>query len=171
MGVPMESKKSPKISIIAAIGTQTRALGKNNGLIWRIPEDLKRFKALTTDHPVIMGRKTFESIGRPLPNRTNIVISRDTQYRPAGVTIAQSLESALEHASALENSEVFVIGGGQIYTQALPYADRLYLTLIEETSSTKADTFFPEYSDFNKVVEKEDHAHDGLSYSWVTLEK
>jgi len=126
--------------MIAAVG-RNRELGRGNELLWHIPEDLKRFKALTLGHPVIMGRKTFESIGKPLPGRTNLVVSRS----------ALSLEDALAQAKKLDKEEVFIIGGAQIYEQALPYADRLYLTLIEDTK--EADAFFPEYEKlFTKKV-------------------
>jgi len=149
----------PRVSMIAAVG-RNRELGLGNGLLWHIPEDLKRFKALTLGHPVIMGRKTFESIGKPLPGRTNLVVSRS----------ALSLEDALAQAKKLDKEEVFIIGGVQIYEQALPYADRLYLTLIEDTK--EADAFFPEYEKlFTKKVSEEPREYEGLQYRWVTLEK
>ena len=149
----------PRVSMVAAIG-RNRELGRGNELLWHIPEDLKRFKALTLGHPVIMGRKTFESIGKPLPGRTNLVVSRS----------ALSLEDALAQAKKLDKEEVFIIGGVQIYEQALPYADRLYLTLIEDTK--EADAFFPEYEKlFTKKVSEEPREYEGLQYRWVTLEK
>ncbi len=156
------------VSIIAAIGTG-RTLGKSNDLLWRIPDDLKRFRVLTTGHPIVMGRKTFESIGKPLPNRTSIVVTRDASWQHEGVVVASSIAEALEKAKAL-NSEVFVIGGGQIYEQALPFADRLHLTLIEATKD--ADIYFPPYEDtFTKVTFHEDREHEGLKYKWVDLER
>ena len=160
------------VSIIAAIGTD-RALGKNNDLLWRIPDDLKRFKNLTTGHPIVMGRKTFDSIisnlGKPLPNRTSIVVTRDTNWRHEGALVAGSIEEALAKAKAID-PEVFVIGGGQIYEQALPFADRLCLTLIE--AAKDADTFFPAYEDtFTKITFQEDREHEGLKYKWVDLER
>ena len=156
------------VSMIAAIGNG-RALGKNNDLLWRIPDDMKRFRALTTGHPIVMGRKTFESIGKPLPNRTSIVITRDRNWQYEGVLTASSIEEALEKANALD-SDVFVLGGGQIYEQALPFTDRLCLTLIDATKD--ADIYFPAYEDtFTKVTFHEDREHEGLKYKWVDLER
>lgn len=148
-----------RISIIAATG-KNRELGRGNGLLWRIPDDLKRFKQLTTGHPVIMGRKTFESIGKPLPGRTNLVVSRSSL----------SLEDALAQAKKLDAQEIFIIGGAQIYEQALPYAGRLYLTLIDD--SKDADAYFPAYEHtFTKKISEEPREHGDLKYRWVTLEK
>lgn len=155
--------------MIAAIASGNRALGKDNKLIYHIPEDLKRFKEITSGHTVVMGRKTFESIGKPLPNRTNIVISHDPSYTVLGIIVTHSLESALEKAQDIENEEIFIIGGGQIYQQALPLADKLYLTIVE--GSPDADTFFPDYSDFKKVVFEEEHESEGLKYKFLTLER
>src|SRR4030042_5157517 len=166
-----------RISIIAAI-SENRALGKDNKLLWHIPEDLQRFKELTTGHPVIMGRKTFESLGRSLPNRTNIVVTRDKMFEIPGVTIARSLQEAIETAKREENKEnrvnkvnreIFIIGGGQIYEQAIKFADKLYLTLVE--GEYEADTFFPDYSEFKKVVSEEPHESSGYKYKFLELEK
>jgi dihydrofolate reductase len=161
----------PQVAIVAAIGAHDRALGKGNALLWRIPDDLKRLKALTTGHPIIMGRKTFESIGRPLPDRTNIVITRDQNYRAEGCVVAHSLEQALELARRIDNTEIFILGGAQIYAQALPYTDKLYLTLIDDKK--KADAFFPPYeTEFTKETTREERAtEDGLRYTWVNLER
>src|SRR3989344_3312270 len=124
--------KKPIVAAVVAIG-RNRELGKNDKLLWHIPDDLKRFKALTLGHPVIMGRKTFESIveyvGGPLPERTNIVVTRDSAWSYEGVIVARSLEEALEKAKKLDSEEVHIGGGAQIYEQALPYIDRLYLPL------------------------------------------
>jgi dihydrofolate reductase len=156
------------VSIIAAIGTG-RTLGKSNDLLWRIPDDLKRFRTLTTGHPLVMGRKTFESIGKPLPNRTSIVVTRDPAWQHEGVLTAGSIEEAIEKARGLDH-EVFVIGGGQIYEQALPFTDRLCLTLIDDTR--EADIYFPAYEEtFTKVTFHEDREHEGLKYKWVDLER
>ncbi len=166
----------PRTSIIAAVG-MGRVLGKDNRLLWNIPEDLKRFKALTLGHPCIMGRKTFESIvamlGKPLPGRTNIVLVKPDEdasvIAGADVVIAHSIPEALQKAHSLDN-EVFVIGGAQIYAQALQHADRLYLTLIDDDK--EGDAFFPEYETlFTKKVSEEDGESGGLKYRWVTLEK
>lgn len=126
------------INIIVAVA-QNGVIGCHNRLIWHISEDLKRFKALTTGHPVVMGRKTYESIGRALPNRRNIVISRNTELKIEGVEVVDSLEKAIAMCGA---EDLFVIGGGEIYRAALPIADRLYLTQVAQ--SPDGDTFFPE---------------------------
>ncbi len=126
------------INIIVAVA-ENGVIGCHNRLIWHISEDLKRFKALTTGHPIIMGRKTYDSIGRPLPGRQNIVISRNPELKIEGCDVVGSLSEAIEIA---QGEEKFVIGGGEIYRQALPLCDRLYLTKVEQ--SPEGDTFFPE---------------------------
>jgi len=157
------------ISAIAAIG-KNRELGKDGDLIWRIKEDLGRVKALTTGHPIIMGRKTYESIGHPLPNRTNIVITRDASYTTEGCVVTTSLEEALNKARFAEGAdEIFIFGGAEIYNIALPVTDRLYLTIID-AEDAHADTYFPDYSAFTNIIEKEMRDQNGLSYEWVTLE-
>jgi dihydrofolate reductase len=132
-------------SIIVAVA-QNGAIGKDNALLWRLSSDLKLFKSLTTNHIVIMGRKTYDSIGRPLPNRVNIVISRQMNLSLEGVVVAASMEEALEKAQAdFPEKSIFVIGGGEIYRQALSDATRIYRTLVETTC--EGDTFFPDLSD------------------------
>lgn len=155
------------ISIICAI-TKNRAIGKNNDLLFKIKSDLARFKEITSGHPIIMGRKTYESIGRPLPNRTNIVISRDLDLKIDNVDVLPSLEKAFEKYK--NEKEIFVIGGGQIYNQAIEYADRLYLTIIDR-EITDADTFFPDYSGFEKIISREDGEESGIKYQFIILEK
>ena len=161
--------KTPRVSAIAAIG-RNRELGKRDELIWRISDDLKRLKTLTTGHTIIMGRKTYESIGRPLPNRTNIVLTRNLDFAAPDCTIAHSLEEALALARQREGEEVFIIGGAEIYAAALPQTSRLYLTLID-AADPEADTFFPDYSEFTKIIEKESREHNDLHYEWLTLER
>lgn len=137
------------LSIIVAIG-KNGEIGKENTLLWDLPRDMKYFRETTSGCPVIMGRKTFESIGRPLPNRRNIIITRDTEYKKEGVEVMHSLKDALalfspslDKGRGLEGGvEVFIIGGAEIYKQAIEYADRLYITHVDE--SFEADTFFPE---------------------------
>lgn len=145
-----------RISLIAALG-RNRELGKGGQLLWRIPEDMRHFKELTAGHPVIMGRKTWESLPerfRPLPNRTNIVVTRQGDYEATGATIASSLEEARTIAMGAPGSdEVFVIGGGELYTLALPFVNRLYLTLVDDTVA--ADTFFPLYEQDFKIISDE----------------
>jgi dihydrofolate reductase len=169
----MNSKKSQsnlRISAIACIGKR-RELGKNNDLVWRISEDLQRFKKYTLGHPVIMGSKTYESIGKPLPGRTNIVLTRDTQYGAPGCLIVKSPEEALHMAANVEKEEVFIIGGAQIYKLFLPQTDRLYLSQVHETD-TDANVFFPAYEDiFTRIIQKQEY-HDSVPpYNFVILER
>lgn len=159
-----------KISIIVATG-KNREIGAENKLLWKIPEELKRFKEITTGHPIIMGRKTFESIGRILPNRTNIIVTRDTKYEIEGAVIAHSLEEAIEKAKEEGPDEMFIIGGGQIFEQALPLVDKLYVTLVE-AEFPEADSFFPEYADkFTKKVFELDQESSGYIYKFLEFEK
>ncbi len=161
--------KKPIISAIAAIG-RNRELGKDNRLIWTISDDLKRFRKITTGHPIIMGRKTFESIGRVLPERTNIVVTRDGSWNFAGVTVTHTIEEALDYAKQKDEEEIFIIGGAQIYEAAMPYVERLYLTIVD--AENDADTFFPPYgSQFKKMTFEEEHMLGDLKYTWVVLEK
>ena len=175
-----------RISIVAALG-KNRAIGKGNQLLWHIPDDLKRFKALTLGHPVIMGRKTFESIlsslGKPLPGRTNIVVTRDPDYATNAksdfdinqVVVALSLEEALEKAKQIDQEEIFIGGGAQIYEQALPHIDRLYITLIDANPPAGGEgefVYFPEYEkDFTEVLSEEEREYEGISYRWLDLER
>jgi dihydrofolate reductase len=125
------------ITLIAACSTN-RIIGKDNTLIWNVPGDLKRFKNLTSGHVVLMGRKTFDSIGKPLPNRTNVVISRDTSLLIEGCLVYNDWREVLP---LFDKKEIFVIGGGEIYKQLLPYADKIELTLIDK--EFEGDTYFP----------------------------
>lgn len=127
------------ISIIAAMASNG-VIGRNGGLPWHLPADLRRFRELTVGHAIIMGRKTYESIGRPLPDRLNIVVTRQAEFMAAGVAVAGSLQAAL--AMAAGEDEVFICGGGEIYRQALPLADRIYLTLLDVPCD--GDVIFPE---------------------------
>lgn len=165
-------KKEVVISIIVAMG-RTRAIGKDNALLWRIPDDLKRFKALTLGHPVIMGRKTWESLPerfRPLPGRTNIVVTRQDGYDAAGAVVAHSLEEARAAARAAGSDEIFIIGGAQLYAEALPTADRLYLTRVED--DTEGDAYFAAYEgEFTKKISEEAREWEGLRYAWLDLER
>ena len=149
-------------------------IGRGNDLIWKIPNDQLRFKTLTLGHPVVMGRKTWESIPekfRPLPGRANFVITRDGSYQAPGAVVATSLEDALKQAREAPGSEkIFIVGGGEIYKAALPLADRLYLTVIDK--EVEGDTFFPEYKHlFTKKISEEHHEFEGLEYSYLILEK
>mgnify|MGYP001559239569 CR=1 FL=1 len=162
------------ISIIAAIG-KNRELGKDNKLLWHIPKDFKRFKTLTSGHIVIMGRKTFESIGKPLPDRTNIVVTRNLFWTPLGCTVCYSIEEAIKNSEfRIQNSElgkeVFIIGGAEIYKQAIQYADKLYLTLVNQ-EYPKADAFFPNYSAFKKIIFEENHSTGEIKFKFIDLTK
>lgn len=128
-----------QISMIVA-HDNNRAIGGDNKLLWHIPEDLKRFKAITMGKPIVMGRKTYESIGRPLPGRENVVITRSPTWSAEGVTVLDSLQAAYNHLSA--EPEIMIIGGGQLYEQCLEQADRLYVTEVDLKVSN-ADTWFP----------------------------
>ncbi|WP_420962752.1 dihydrofolate reductase [Brucella sp. IR073] len=169
----------PLISLIVAIA-QNGVIGRDNGLPWRLSTDMKRFKAITIGKPVIMGRKTWESIGRPLPGRANIVVTRDASYFPEGAETAHSVERALElgriRAAEAEVDEICVIGGGEIYRQALPLADRLHVT--EIIGEVEGDTTFPKIdpAKWRKVSveevdagEKDSHATRYIVYEKAIL--
>jgi len=136
---------------------ENNALGKNNELVWHLPNDFKRFKALTTNHYIIMGRKTFESFPKPLPNRTHVVITRQKDYNPEGCIVVDSIEKAI--AVCPEDEDSYVIGGGEIYTLALPYADIIEITKVHHTF--EADAFFPKISKSEwQLVEAETNLKD-----------
>lgn len=159
------------VSIIVAIA-QNHVIGKDNQLIWHLPNDLKFFKATTTGHPIIMGRKTFESIGRPLPNRTNIVISRNANLKIEGCICVTSIQGAVDVARNSGTRECFVIGGAEIYHQALPLVKKIYLT--EVLANVEGNVFFKfdksswiETDRSNHTID-ENHAY---AYSFVVLER
>jgi len=159
-----------KISLLVAM-SENNVIGKDNQLIWHLPEDLKLFKRLTMGHHMIMGRKTFESIGKLLPGRTTIIITRDKSYTHPGSLIAYSLDEALDLAK--NDDEVFIIGGGQIFKESLDIADKIYLTQIYH--HFEGDVYFPEI-DFSKWkrIKREDHEPDEKNpyfYSFCELEK
>ena len=160
----------PTIHLIASI-TGNRSLGRKGELLFKISDDLKRFKALTLGHPIIMGRKTYESIGRPLPDRLNIVITRNREFTAHGTTVVSSFDEALEIAGQ-KDKHVFIIGGSEIYKEALPHAHILHLTLID--SNALGDVFFPEYETLftNETFREErEDPKTKLKYTWVDLEK
>lgn len=163
-----------KLCLIVAV-SRNGVIGRDNQLPWHLPEDLKFFKSVTMGKPILMGRKTFESIGRPLPGRTNIVISRDPQWHSPGVQIAQSLEAALQRgreACRTESAEeIMVIGGEQIYRMSLPLADRLYLTQVD--AEIEGDAYFPvvDFDDWQQVSEALPEAYDTHSYRFLTLDR
>ncbi len=144
------------LTLIAAM-SQNRVIGNNNELIWHLPADLKRFKALTSGHHIIMGRKTFESVGRPLPNRTNIIVTRQEDYKAEGCIIVNSLEEAIQKASS--DGQAFIVGGAEIYKQSLKYANSIELTQID--SEYEGDSYFPEINPENwKLISEENYPAD-----------
>jgi dihydrofolate reductase len=156
------------ISIIVAIG-KNRAIGRKNQLLWDIPEDMDHFRKTTSGHTVIMGDRTFESIGHPLPKRKNIVVTLKENYEAPGCEVRGSLEEVLNEYKKSEE-EVFVIGGGIIYTLSLPFADKLYLTVVDDAPED-ADTFFPDYSEFKNVVKKEEMDNGQYKFTFLELTK
>ena len=145
-----------RISLVAAL-SENRVIGRDNHVPWHLPEDLRRFKALTLGHWVIMGRRTFESLGRPLRQRTTIVLTKRDDFHPEGVLVARSLDEAI--ALAGEQEEVFILGGEAVYRKAMPRADRMYLTIVH--ADVEGDTHFPEFeADQWTVLEKERHEAD-----------
>ena len=157
-----------QITLIAAIG-ENGEMGHNNELLWHLPGDLPRFKNITMGSPIIMGRKTFDSIGRALPGRLNIVLTANTDWHADGVTTATSLEHAIELAKD-DSEKAFVIGGGQIYKLFLPYATSLEIT--EVFDSPVADTYFPNFSgrDFTETVRVKNH-DSTPAFDYVTYQK
>jgi dihydrofolate reductase len=157
------------VSIIVATA-KNNAIGKDNKLLWYLPKDLKHFKDVTTGHTVIMGRKTFDSVGKPLPNRRNIILTQQ-DIEIEGCEVTNSFDSAFELCEGEE--EVFIIGGANIYRQGLPLTDRIYLTLIDEDFD--GDTFFPVIDDAEwEVKEREDFEPDEKNkfrYAFITLER
>lgn len=165
---------SMKLALIAAVA-QNNAIGINNEMPWHLPGDLRHFKAVTMGKSVIMGRKTFDSIGKPLPGRTNIVITRDERWESEDVKVTHSLSEAIALAKAIAlvngNDEIMVIGGEQIYRQAIKQADRLYLTRVHQ--SFTGDAFFPEISrqQWQEVSRKDSPPDEPLAHSYQVLEK
>jgi dihydrofolate reductase len=154
-----------KVSLIAALA-RNRVIGRDNRLPWRLPADLRRFKQLTMGHTLLVGRKTFESIGRPLPGRAMLVASRREGYEPEGVRVVRSVQEALDVAREGGETELFVAGGAEIYRQTLPVADRLHLTRIEE--DVPGDAYFPEVDETQwRLVDREDHAPtEEVPFAW-----
>ena len=161
--------KKPTISIIVAVG-ENLAIGKDNKLLWNIPEDLKHFKQTTSGHPIIMGERTFYSIGKPLPNRQNIILSEKMDLKIDGAVVAHSIDEAINIASQNNEEEIFFIGGAMVYKQALPIADRLYITVVK--GDFEADTFFPEYKDqFTKILDQKLISSGNHEITFFTLER
>lgn len=159
----------PVISCIVALDDE-RGIGRGGDVPWHISGDLQRLKAMTMGHPLIMGRTTHEAIGRPLPGRTNIIITHDCSYHSEGAVTVHSLEDALAVARILDDEEIFIFGGGAVYAEALPRVERLYLTIVPGTH--QADTFFPEFEDaFSRVVHREEHLDGETPHVFETRER
>lgn len=160
----------PVVTLIAAAG-ENNELGKDKDLVWHLPDDFKRFKILTTGHYIIMGRRTFETFPKLLPNRTHVVITRKENYSPEGAIVVHSIDEALEVAK--NDEQPFVIGGGEIYKLSLPKADRIELTRVHGTFD--ADTYFPEFNEENwKLVSSEFHPKDdrhNYSFTYLTYDR
>ena len=156
------------ISLIACVGNN-RELGYKNDLIWKIPEDLAYFKKTTKDHVIVMGQRTYESIGRPLPERINIVLSDDLSFHPDGVMVARSMDEVMELAKKHEKKEMFFIGGAFVYSQAIKFADKLYLTLVDEVAP--ADVFFPDYDDFEALEKVGEGRYKDIDYEYMIYAK
>jgi dihydrofolate reductase len=159
---------NPKISLICAIA-ENRAIGKNNDLLWHIKEDFKFFKEKTSGHVIVMGQKTYESIGKPLPNRTTIVLSNDLTVNIEGVIMARTFDEVFAKAREIEKEEIFICGGGSVYAQTIGMADKLYLTVVE--GNFEADVFFPEYAEFKKVVSERKSGDENFKYTFLELER
>ena len=158
----------PLVSVIAAMA-RNRVIGIHNTLPWRLPEDLKHFKALTMGHHIVMGRKTYESIGKPLPGRTTVIVTSDPAYRVEGCLTAHSIEAAI--AVCAGDAEIFFVGGAELYAQVLPRADRLYLTEIQ--ADYAGDAWFPEFDQarWREAERREKVSGDGQGYHFVTYER
>ncbi len=168
------NKPKAKICIVVAISKERRAIGMTGKLLWHISDDMKRFKALTFGHPVIMGRKTFESIigylGKPLPGRANLVVTRDPDYTYEGTETFTSIEAAIARAHELDTEEIHIGGGSEIYKQVLPYTDKLYLTIVND--EPEADSYFPEFeNDFVATTVHPLQEHNGLVYQWTDFQR
>ena len=160
-----------KISLIVAMASN-RAIGLNNTMPWHLSADLKRFKQITMSHPIIMGRLTYEAIGRPLPGRTNIIVSRNLAYKREGCIVIDSIQAAINYGCRFSN-EVFITGGATLYEASLPLAECIYLTQIHRDFA--GDTFFPTF-DINDWIETErqditDDAQAGFPYSFINLQR
>jgi len=161
-----------RISLIVA-ASENNVIGRDNTLPWDLPDDLQFFREKTEGHPIILGRKNYESIGRPLPNRTNIIVSRQEGLEIEGCTVFTSIEEAIDWAKQIDDGEAFVIGGGQIYKLALPMADRVYLTRVHE--EIEGDVLFPELpEDEWEEVERTEHSKDNrhaYEFSFITYDR
>lgn len=168
--------KRVRISVVVAMDSK-RGIGKDNKLLFRIKEDFQRMRKIIKGKPIIMGRKTYESMltytgGKVILGSTNIVVTHDENYaqkHKEGCVVVYSLDEAMEKAFEEKGDEIIIFGGAQIFKQVMPIIDRLYLTIVE--GDFGADTFFPDYSEFKKVIFEEEHESDGLKYKFLDLER
>ena len=153
------------ISLIVAMG-KNRVIGKDNKMMWHLPLEFKHFKETTLGHCIVLGRKNFESIGRPLPKRTNIIVTRNEQYQAEGCVVVNSLEAAIDFAKKQGETELFITGGGEIYKQALPKADKIYLTEVDYAE--EGEIYFPEFQEekFQKELLLEQPVSDNNPLAW-----
>ena len=163
-------RNTAKLIIVVAMSREGHVIGRDNGLLWHIPDDMRRFKELTANHPVVMGRKTFESIlailGKPLPGRPNIVISRNKHARYEGAQVVASLAEALTLANTYNTGEIHIGGGAEIYKQVLPMVDALHVTFVDD--EPEGDAVFPPFEkDFMVHTEHPSREHNGISYQWI----
>jgi dihydrofolate reductase len=163
-------KNHAPIVIVSGMSKKDRVIGNKNDLLWHVPADLKRFKDLTLGHPIIMGQKTFESIlailGKPLPGRTNIILTRDKDFAPPGAKVAYSVPEAIKIAQSENPTEIHVGGGGEIYRQMLPFTSRLHITWFFDQK--EGDTYFPDFeSEFEITKENPVQEYKGLKFQWV----
>jgi len=163
-----------RLSILVAMA-RNRVIGQNNTLPWHLPADLKHFKSLTMGHPIIMGRKSYESIGKPLPGRTNIIVTKQLNFQASGTAIVNSIDEALERSkeASFTNNESFIIGGAELYQQTLKLCHRMYITEIQ--SNFEGDTFFPEFNqnDWQETARERHQGNDKaeLAYHFVILDR
>lgn len=156
-----------EISLIAAV-SRNHVIGKSNSLLWNLPADMKRFRELTLNKPVVMGRKTFESIGKPLPKRQNIILTKDRNFKAEGCTVVHSVKEAIEAAE--KEKEIMVIGGSQIYALFLPFADKMHLTIIGK--DFEGDAYFPRFDSKEwKETSRTNQEDNGLRFSFVDFER
>lgn len=171
----MNTQTKPKVGIVVGIAGKNMAIGNGGKLLVHISDDLKRFKSLTLGHAIILGRKTYESIGKALPGRQNFIVTRKTDLIVPDAIVCGSFEEAMEKANAWEmaspneNKEIFLVGGSEIYAQGLPFTDKIYLTIVK--AELEGDVVFPVYPEFTKETFKEERFDEktGLHYTWIDL--
>lgn len=162
-------KPFPRISLIVAVD-ENFGIGKNNDMLWNLPKDMRHFKNTTLGHPVIMGRKTLESFGKPLRGRQNIIVTRNPNYQKEGIDVVHTIGDAIDLASRNEKKEIFIIGGGEIYSQSMIYADRLYLTRVHHTFP-EAEVFFPivDFDEWDETFREKHETDEKHHYAFTFI--